>query len=247
MNAQRYLVAAGFGSRRACDKLITDKRVVVNGKTLEHGLQIFETDEVFVDGIRISAQTTNIYIALNKPEGFISDHGDTNSPSALDIAGIPKGLHAIGRLDKDATGLLLLTNDGILSHRLTHPSFEHEKEYWVCVEGVPNQTTLNQWRAGVLIEGEVTPTAPCYVEIIPPPINLNTKAHTSWLRIILHEGRKRQIKRVGRALRHPIIRLIRVRIGTVKLGNLPIGAWRYLSANEQKALLATAHNNKQLS
>jgi pseudouridine synthase len=146
----------------------------------------------------------------------------------------------VGRLDKDSSGLILLTNDGAFAHRLTHPRFEHEKEYHVLVSGCPGEATLQRWRAGVLLEGEVTATAPADVQILRPspavPRGSPGSKGGTWLCVIMHEGRKRQIRRIARQLGHPVIRLIRVRVGCVTLGGLKSGDWRRLTAAEVSAL-----------
>lgn len=228
MNPQRYLAACGVGSRRACDRLISEGRVLLNGKPLAFGMDINEDDVVTVDGERVDLKQTH-YIALNKPAGYISDRGVPKYPSALDLDGLPRGLFAVGRLDQDATGLLLLTNDGELAHRLMHPSFEHEKEYRVLVNGAPSEATLEQWRRGIDLDGELT--APAQVAI------LKTEPRGTWLKVILHEGRKRQIKRVAKQLGHPVIELARVRIGSIRLGDLKIGTWRALTAAEVREMI----------
>lgn len=233
MNPQRFLVAAGLGSRRACDKLIKEGRVTVNGQPLVFGMELGEGDDVRVDGRPLRAHTAQVYLVLNKPAGYISDRGSHLHPSALDLVKIAApGLHAAGRLDQDATGLLFLTNDGELSYRLTHPKFEHEKEYRVLVEGIPNGEDLQRWRDGVLLHGETEKTAKAEVSLFGPRAREGADASNTWLRVILHEGRKRQIKRVAKHIGHPVIELQRVRMGRLKLGDLPIGQWRHLTEKE---------------
>jgi 23S rRNA pseudouridine2605 synthase len=233
MKPQRYLAAAGFGSRRACEELIRAGRVSLNGKPLTFNLDIQPGDDVRVDGRRVQADEEMVYIALNKPAGTISDHSIPSEQSALDLVDVPQRLFAVGRLDKDATGLLLLTNDGELSYRLTHPSFEHEKEYRVQVEGRPSEATLQRWREGVELEGEMTAPARVWVE------SPDKGGEATWLRVVLHEGRKRQIKRVAKLLGHPVRQLIRVRIGSLHLGHLKPGQWRRLTQAEVDALSTT--------
>ena len=227
MKPQRYLAAAGFGSRRVCEKLILDGRATVNGSQMTFNMIISPDDKVVVDGKPVTANDQNIYIALNKPAGYISDRGIPHEKSALDLVDVPQRLFAVGRLDKDATGLLLLTNDGDTTYRLTHPRFEHEKEYRVLVEGKPDADTLLQWSSGVQLNDEIT--APAQVQIMDEQ---NSASDTSWLKIIMHEGRKRQIKRVAKLLGHPVRQLIRVRIGAIMLGNLKPGTWRQLTTAE---------------
>lgn len=231
MNPQRFLVAAGLGSRRACDALIKAGRVTLNGRALSFGADVQPGDDVRVDGAPVHPAAAPVYVMLNKPAGYISDRGSRVHPSALDLVSLPEpapGLHAVGRLDQDATGLLILTNDGELSYRLTHPSFEHEKEYRVWVEGAPDPADLARWRAGVMLPGEATPTAPAVVDIVH---GAETRASTA-LRVVLHEGRKRQIKRVAKAIGHPVVALRRVRVGPLRLGELDLGEWRRLTDDE---------------
>jgi 23S rRNA pseudouridine2605 synthase len=260
MKPQRFLAAAGYGSRRACEKLILEGRVTINGQPLTFNVDVQPGDDVRVDGKRVTAEDEQVYIALNKPAGYISDRGIPSEKSALDLVKTPQRLFAVGRLDKDATGLLLLTNDGETSFRLTHPRFEHEKEYRVLVEGRPNEATLQRWREGIDLNGELT--APAQVEIVEKTSGVSRQTSRvsgdstvtaepaktrevsdeggTWLRVILHEGRKRQIKRVAKSLGHPVNELARVRIGTLMLGNLQPGEWRRLTAREIAELVGSA-------
>ena len=228
MNSQRYLALAGAGSRRKCGQLIEEGRVTRNGERLTFGVEIQPGDDVRIDGQPVAAPNELVYFALNKPAGLISDRGVPGERSALDLAPAPERLFAVGRLDKDATGLLLLTNDGETAQRLTHPRYEHEKEYHVLVQGRPSSDAVRQWRRGVVIgQGdEAVITAPATVEF------LRVDGGNTWLRVTLREGRKRQIKRVAKAVGHPVLQLIRVRIGPVELGHLRPGEWRRLSEVE---------------
>lgn len=257
MKPQRYLAAAGFGSRRACEQLILGKRVTINGQVLTFNMDIGDGDDVRVDGRRVTSNEALVYIAMNKPAGFISDRGIPHEKSALDLVDIPQRVFAVGRLDKDATGLLLLTNNGELAYRLTHPRFEHQKEYRVLVDGQPERETLQRWSAGVMLNGEMT--APALVEIEAVHPHGQAKRHGvageafayepaetgTWLKVILHEGRKRQIKRVAKLLGHPVKALIRVRIGNITLGELAPGQWRRLSAQEVKGLIVESASDSQ--
>jgi len=231
MNPQRFLALAGVGSRRKCARLIAEERVTINGQILTFGVDIQPADDVRVDGAPISAPSSLIYIALHKPAGYISDRGVPGERSALDLVDAPQRLFAVGRLDKDATGLLLLTNDGELALRLTHPRYEHEKEYRVRVSGRPSEVALQRWREGILLREEMTAPAQVHVE--------RHEGGDTWMRIILREGRKRQIKRVAKLLGHPAQQLIRVRIGPIRLGRLEPGQWRYLNEQEVAVLQAT--------
>ncbi|MBX7212778.1 MAG: rRNA pseudouridine synthase [Thermoflexales bacterium] len=233
MKPQRYLAVAGLGSRRACEALIKAGRVTRNGEQLTFNQDIGEGDDVRVDGAPVRAPSAPVYVALHKPAGLISDRGARGARSALDLVPGEARLFPVGRLDIDATGLLLLTNDGELALTLTHPRYEHDKEYRVLVDGVPGARALAHWRKGIILEGEERPTAPAKVEVLPE----QREAGATWLSVTLHEGRKRQIKRVAKAVGHPVRRLIRVRIGPLKLGDLEPGKWRALAKDEIDALL----------
>ncbi|MCL4504647.1 MAG: rRNA pseudouridine synthase [Chloroflexi bacterium] len=257
MKPQRFLAAAGFGSRRACEQLILQGRVAINGQVLTFNMDVNDNDDVRVDGRRVSANEELVYIAMNKPPGFISDRGTAHEKSALDLVDIPQRVFAVGRLDKDATGLLLLTNDGELAYRLTHPRFEHQKEYRVLVDGQPGRETLQRWSAGVMLNGEMTAPAQVEKEAVQP--HDKAKRHNvadgasadepdetgTWLKVVLHEGRKRQIKRVAKLLGHPVKALIRVRIGNITLGELAPGQWRRLSAQEVIGMMGESARESQ--
>jgi 23S rRNA pseudouridine2605 synthase len=239
MRLQKLLAAAGFGSRRACEELIRDGRVTVNGAVPELGYSTQPSDAIRVNGKVLKANEKRVYIALHKPVGFISDFGSADfNKSALDLVKLPQRLFPVGRLDKDSSGLLLLTNDGDLAYKLTHPKFEHEKEYWAWVDGAPSEHVLRQWRAGVKLLGEADKTSRCEVNVLlNVPAPLPRSEGRTWLRIVLHEGRKRQIRRVGKHLGHPVVQLIRMRIGSLTLGALKPGQWRELTQNEIKRLM----------
>jgi len=234
---QKVLAQAGVASRRACEELIRQGRVQVNGQVVtELGTKVDPNlDEISVDGAPISGPVKKVYLILNKPPGYISTvHDPWGRPTVLDLIPHQGRLYPVGRLDAESEGLLLLTNDGELTHLLTHPRYEHEKEYLVLVKGHPTDAVLSQLRRGVdLEEGR---TAPAKVSRTSQKEGLETPPGTTWLRIVIHEGRKRQIRRMCAAVGHPVQRLIRVRMGPIKLGNLPIGGHRPLSAKEVRRL-----------
>jgi len=237
MRLQKLLAQSGFGARRKCEALIAAGRVTVNGRVAQLGMTVSPGDDVRVDGQPIAPPEEKIYIALHKPVGYASDRSNPRNKTVFDLVPTPQRLFAVGRLDKDSSGLILLTNDGAFAYRLTHPRFEHEKEYHVLVSGRPSEAALQRWRAGVLLEGEVTATAPADVQILrPQPAIPPGAADGTWLRVIMHEGRKRQIRRIARQLGYPVIRLIRVRVGCVTLGDLKSGDWRRLTDAEVAAL-----------
>ena len=253
MRLQKYLAQAGFGARRKCEQLIIDGRVTVNGRIATLGQSCAPNDDVRVDNKRIDAAEDKIYIALHKPVDYASDLGEPHSKTMFDLidsAVVPQRLFGVGRLDKDSSGLILLTNDGEFAYRLTHPKFEHEKEYRVLVQGVPSEATLQRWRDGILLEPEAVQTAACEVDVMrpaPTPALPRLTGEGVWLRIVMHEGRKRQIRRVAKLLGHPVIELMRVRVGSVRLGTLQSGRWRKLTDREVKSLLALSASEPQLA
>ncbi len=237
---QKILARAGFGSRRACEEFIREGRVAVNGQVAQIGQKADpDRDRITLDGKPVQAEQPHIYVALHKPRDVLSDEGDGTGriQTARDLVELPGRLYPVGRLDLRSEGLLILTDDGELTHRLTHPRYEHSKEYEVLVEGHPEEKALDQWRCGVFLEGHKT--APAEVSVMR-----REKDHT-WLRVVLREGRKRQIRRVGAMLGHPAHRLIRVRIGPVRLGNLRPGEWRHLTEQELENLLKISGREKR--
>ena len=232
MRLQKILVLAGFGSRRKCEILIKKGRVSVNGVVSKIGDSAnIDKDLIKVDNKLISIDQKKLYIALNKPKGFLSevDKNETR-PNVRDLVDDERHYFCVGRLDKDSEGLILLTNDGELAHHLTHPRYRHEKEYLVLVGIKPDVAQISAWQKGGIEIEDGFKTAPAKVSID------SIKGSTAWLRIILREGRKRQIRRVGAKLGIPIIRILRIRIGPLKLNNLGVGKWRYLSSKEIKQL-----------
>ncbi len=226
---QKIMARAGLGSRRACDELIRQGRVSVNGQVAQLGQKADpERDRILVDGQPLPRTERPTYIALYKPRGVLSDEGDSSTPTARDLVQAPGHLYPVGRLDLRSEGLLLLTDDGELAHRLTHPRYEHEKEYHVQVEGCPDEATLTRWRRGVFLDGRRT--APATVTV------LQQEKKGTWLRVVMREGRKRQIRRIAAMLGHPVQRLVRVRIGAISLGRLKPGEWRHLTEQEVNLL-----------
>ncbi len=237
MRLQKLLAQSGFGARRKCEALIVAGRVTVNSQVAQLGATVSPGDDVRVDGQPIALPEKKIYIALHKPVGYASDRSNPRNKTVFDLVRVPQRLFAVGRLDKDSSGLILLTNDGEFAYRLTHPKFEHEKEYHVLIAGRPSETALQRWRSGVLLPGETAPTAPADVQMLRPQPPVPSEATGDvWLRVVMHEGRKRQIRRIARLLGHPVIRLIRVRVGCVTLGDLKSGDWRRLTDGEVAAL-----------
>jgi 23S rRNA pseudouridine2605 synthase len=234
---QKVLAHAGVASRRACEELIRQGRVQVNGQVVtELGTKVDPNqEEIRVDGTPIVTSVEKVYLILNKPPGYISTaHDPWGRPTVLDLIPHQERLYPVGRLDAESEGLLLLTNDGGLTHRLTHPRYQQEKEYLALVQGRPTEAVLSQLRRGVdLEEGR---TAPAKMSRVSRKEGLETPPGTTWLRIVIHEGRKRQIRRMCAAVGHPVQRLIRVRMGPIELGDLPVGGYRPLSSKEVRRL-----------
>lgn len=224
---QKVLASAGVASRRKAEELILQGRVTVNRKVVtELGTKVDPArDEVRVDGERIQIESRRVYIMLNKPRGVLSTMEDERGRSALgDLVSLPARLYPVGRLDATSEGLILLTDDGALANLLTHPRYMHDKEYLVLVNGHPSAKTLEAWQRGVLIDDKLT--APARIAV------LDSQRDSTLLRIQMHEGRKRQIRRVASLLGHPVRELKRVRLGPLQLGSLESGQWRYLTEKE---------------
>lgn len=230
---QKILAQAGFGSRRSCEDLITSQRVRVNGKVAELGSKAdAQRDTIVVDGQSIPKLAAHLYIALNKPREILSDI-DPKDPrqTVHDLVKVPGHLFAVGRLDYDSEGLILLTNDGELANRLTHPRYGHEKEYRVLVATRPDDEQLDTWRRGVVLaDGYRTKPAQVAIDSLA--------GKGAWLRVILREGRKRQIREVGGRIGLHVQRIMRIRIGNLLLGELKVGEWRYLTNEEIRKLKA---------
>jgi 23S rRNA pseudouridine2605 synthase len=228
---QKILARAGLGSRRACEELIEAGRVSVNGKPAVLGNKADpQIDRILVDGKPVQTAEPLKYIALYKPRGVLStvDAPDRRT-TVRELVDEPERLYPVGRLDVDSEGLVLLTNDGELANRLTHPRYEHEKEYRVLIARRPDEEQLAAWRHGVVLE-DGHRTAPAQVRFE------QTSGKGAWLRVILKEGRKRQIRDTGAQIGLPVVRIIRIRIGSLTLGALKPGQSRRLSDDELKNL-----------
>lgn len=225
---QKVLARCEIGSRRACEELIRAGRVRVNGVVAELGARIDpETDLVEVDGVAIGIRPGLVHYLLNKPAGILTTASDPfGRPTVLDLVPDRPRVVPVGRLDLETEGLLILTNDGELTHRLTHPSFGIEKEYLAHVEGTPSRGALRRLREGVELEDGVT--APAKVSLLGPGL----------MRLTIHEGRNRQVRRMCAAVGHPVRRLVRVRIGPLRDQHLPPGEWRPLTVAEVRSLEA---------
>lgn len=228
---QKILAQAGYGSRRACEDFIVEKRVSVNGKLAILGQKADPSaDTITVDGKPIAKRETMTYIALYKPRNVLSAaEGQDDRKTVRDLVPVQGHLYPVGRLDFDSEGLILMTNDGDLTNKLTHPRSGHEKEYRVLVARRPDNEQLEAWRRGVVLtDGDRT--QPADVQF------LSTSGKGAWIRVVMGEGKKRQIREVGKLLGLPVVRIVRMRIGTLKLGDLKPRQWRYLTEEEVSAL-----------
>jgi 23S rRNA pseudouridine2605 synthase len=223
---QKVLAAVGLGSRRACEELIADARVTVDGEVAELGRRVDpDTARVEVDGVPISVRPGLVHYLLNKPANVVTTASDPQGrPTVLDLVPAEPRVFPVGRLDAATEGLLLLTNDGDLAHRLTHPSFGVEKEYLAEVETPPTRGELRRLREGVDLEDGST--APARVTLVPPRA----------VRLVIHEGRNRQVRRMLDAVGHPVLRLVRTRIGPLTDRRLRPGEWRPLTPAEVRSL-----------
>ena len=224
---QKILAHAGYGSRRACEELIAAGRVRVNGQVATLGMKADPgRDSIELDGKPVTRGKKLVYIALNKPRGVLSAASSPEGRKTVrDLVDQPGRLYPVGRLDIESEGLILLTNDGDLTNRLTHPRYGHEKEYQVLVARHPDGEQLSAWRRGVVLEDGYK-TAPAEVHF------LRSHGKGAWLKVIMREGRKRQIRELGTRIGLPVVKIIRTRIHTLKLGSLKSGRWRHLTESE---------------
>jgi 23S rRNA pseudouridine2605 synthase len=230
---QKVLAQAGIGSRRHCEDLIEDGAVAVNGRIAALGDKVDpDVDRIEVEGVAIGTRQGLVYYLLNKPPGVVTSAGDPHGRRTVtDLVPSAPRVFPVGRLDQDTEGLLLLTNDGDLTYRLTHPSFGVAKEYVAEVEGRPSRGSLRRLREGVDLEDGMT--APGRATLVEQNV----------VRITIHEGRNRQVRRMFEAIGHPVIRLVRTRIGPIADRRLAPGEWRSLQADEVRALERAASND----
>lgn len=223
---QKVLARVGIGSRRACEDLIAEGRVTVDGEVAVLGRRVdVETALIELDGAPIGVRPDLVHYLLNKPAGVVTTADDPQGrPTVVGLVPAEPRVFPVGRLDVDTEGLLLLTNDGELAHRLTHPSFGVEKEYVVELEGSPSRAALRRLREGVELDDGTT--APARAALLEPSV----------VRLTVHEGRNRQVRRMCDAVGHPVVRLIRTRIGSLADRSLAPGAWRELTGDEVRSL-----------
>jgi 23S rRNA pseudouridine2605 synthase len=230
---QKVLARAGFGSRRTNEALIAEGRVTVNGEVAVLGRRVDpDSDRIALDGVPVIVDADLVHWLLNKPAGYVTTAHDTHDrPTVLDLVPGEPRVFPVGRLDLETEGLLLLTNDGDLAQLLTHPRHGVEKEYFVEVEGKPTPSELRTLREGVELDDGATQPARAKI--------LQTSADgTTALTIVVKEGRKRMVRRMFSAVGHPVVRLARTRIGTLRDPHLAPGAWRELTTAEVRELYA---------
>lgn len=226
---QKFLADAGVCSRRHGEAMIAAGRVRVNGAVVtEMGLKVEPlADKVEVDGAVVKPPATPdyVYIAVNKPKGYVSSCAQRNARLVVDLVDIEQRVYPVGRLDKDSTGLILLTNDGRLHLEMSHPSFDHEKEYEVWLREPVMPGAVRKLREGLLLDG---------VKTRPAKVTVLMSTH---VRMVLQEGRNRQIRRMFKKVGNEVVALKRIRFGNINLSNLKEGGWRYLTAKEVEGLL----------
>ncbi len=230
---QKFLAEAGVASRRKAEQLIAEGKVKVNGRIVtELGTKVDpQKDEITYLDQKVSKKDTKmIYLMLHKPEGYVTTAKEQfGRPAVLDLVqGVEGRIFPVGRLDYDTSGLLLLTNDGDLTYKLTHPKHDIDKTYIAKLYGIPDEGALQKFRRGVVLDGRRT--KPAKIQILEKDDRFCTAE------IIIHEGRNRQVRKMCEAIRHPVAQLKRVATGELKLGDLPKGKFRSLTEREIKYL-----------
>ena len=235
MRLQKYMAMCGVAARRKCEEIIASGRVAINGEVISQmGAQVEEGDRVTLDGQLITPEARKRYILYHKPAGEVTTVSDDKGrETVMDrFASMDVRLYPVGRLDYDSEGLLLLTNDGELAQRLTHPSCEVDKTYLARVTGNPSGEALERLRRGVFMEGDERRTYPADVRVV------RDESLYSDVLVTIHEGRNRQVRRMFDAVGHRVLLLRRVRFGPLELGALRRGEWRELTEDEIARLKA---------
>ena len=227
---QKVLARCGVGSRRECDQLVGDGRVEINGGIALPGERVPDGAVITVDGVEIPTRPDTVVYLLNKPVGVITTSADTHGrPTVIELVPDEPRVFAVGRLDADTEGVLLLTNDGDLANRLMHPSHGVEKEYLAEVDGAPSRGALRQLREGIELDDGMT--APAAVRLV------QQQADSAVIELTIHEGRNRQVRRMCEAVGHPVRRLVRSRVGPLRATGVAPGSWRQLDPSEVVALV----------
>jgi 23S rRNA pseudouridine2605 synthase len=240
---QKLMAQAGIASRREAEGMIVQGRVTVNGQRANLGDKADPAvDDIRVDGARLHLENERVYIMLNKPMGVVTTvraQEQERRRTVRDLVPIKGHLYPVGRLDADSEGLVLLTNDGELAEKLTHPRYEHPKVYEVALQGNVPDEALDIWRRGVMLDDGLT--KPVDIKLLLRDRDL------TWIRITMREGRKRQIRRIATTLGYPVKRLIRTELDAIKLGALKAGEWRNLNESEVTALQRSAASTRRRS
>jgi 23S rRNA pseudouridine2605 synthase len=235
---QKVLARGGLGSRRHCEEIIRAGQVKVNGKTASIGENVdIKTDAITVDSIPVQIPVIHRYIKLHKPTGYLSSsRSQGGRPTIYELVATTERVYPVGRLDLQSEGLILLTDDGDLTQRLSHPRYKHEKEYLVLFQTAPTDEQIAHWHSGVqLHDGYQTQ---------PSHMVIDHHEHgMTWCRVILSEGRKRQIRNMASVLGLSVLRLIRIRIASLELGSLSPGKWQDCTAQEIEALMVATERN----
>jgi len=227
MRLQKFLATCGVASRRKSEDLINSGRVTVNGSIItEMGFKVNpDSDQVFLDNKNVVLEERKVYIMLNKPTGYVTTVSEQfNRNKVTDLVDVPYRIFPVGRLDYNTSGMLILTNDGELTYRLTHPKFKVEKVYVAKIKGVPTKEELSAFESGLKIEDYVT--APAKIKILK---ELNDNCVVE---ITIREGKNRQVRKMCDAIGHTVLELERIKMGRIHLGNLEIGNWRYFTERE---------------
>ena len=224
----KYIASSGLCSRREADRLIEEGRVTVNGIVAESGMQVCSDDVVLVDGKNIIPEANDVYIAFNKPLGVTCTTDSRDPSNRIDYIGYPERIFPIGRLDKNSSGLILLTNDGSIVNTLLRAENNHEKEYQVTVDRPYDDKFIKEMQSGIPVLGQIT--LPCTI----------TRVSARVFRIILHQGLNRQIRRMCEYEGYKVVKLRRIRFMNINLGTLGTGQWRYLTAKEVNELKSAA-------
>ncbi len=231
MQLNKYIAHCGFTSRRNAEEFVRSGRVSVNGKIIrEPGFRVeTEKDNVCIDGEKIHLKNRHKYIILNKPGGFLTtSKDDFGRKTVVDLIGAESRVFPVGRLDRDTTGILLLTDDGELAHRLTHPRYKVEKTYRAWVKGNPARGNIERFKTGVILDDGDRVKGDARV--------IKNRQDRSLLEITVHQGKKRQIKRMCKAIGHPVQQLNRIKFGDLTVDGMAEGEWRELTRHEIKKL-----------
>lgn len=239
MRLAKFIAQTGYCARRKAEELILQGKVELNGAVVETVTTFIDpdTDQVSINGKACQRPARSVYIAVNKPSGYVSTTATTEKRKKVtdlipDSVKEQNRLFLVGRLDRETEGLIIVTDDGMLAQRLMHPSFEKEKEYYVVVRGEMTQETADKLQTGVsiMVDAEPYTTAPAVLR------DLQSDGKTTSFHLIIREGKKRQIRLMCKEVGHPVRYLQRVRIGPLSLGDLPLKSWRHLTDDEKQQL-----------